>query len=96
MSAVETKTVSIKLGLDERTRIEHLAQARQRTAHWLMREAIGQYIVREEKRQSFRQDAIAAWDEYRETGLHATATEVETWLASWGSENELPAPVCHK
>lgn len=61
-----------------------------------MREAICQYVDREEKREAFRQDMIKAWEEYQETGLHATAAEVDTWLASWGTENELPAPVCHK
>ena len=93
---IAAKTVSVKLDPDTRARIESLAEARHRTAHWMMREAISQYVDREEKREAFRQDAIKAWDEYQETGLHATAGEVDAWLASWGTENELPAPVCHK
>ncbi|MDP2829422.1 MAG: hypothetical protein Q8O37_12550 [Sulfuricellaceae bacterium] len=48
------------------------------------------------KLEAFRQDAIKAWEEYQETGLHATAGEVDAWLASWGADNELPAPVCHE
>lgn len=93
---IVTKTVSVKLDLDIRARVENLAEARHRSAHWVMREAISQYVVREEKREAFRQDTIKAWNEYQETGLHATADEVNKWLASWGTENELPAPVCHK
>ena len=93
---IAAKTVSVKLDLDTRARVENLAEARQRTAHWVMREAITQYVDREEKRESFRQDTIKAWDEFQETGMHASATEVDNWLASWGTENELPAPVCHK
>ena len=96
MPTAAAKTVSVKLDHDMRTRMEHLAEVRHRTAHWMMREAIQQYIEREEKREAFRQDTIKAWDEYRETGLHATTDEVEAWLDSWGSENELPAPICHK
>ena len=88
--------MSVKLDSDTRTRIEHLAETRHRTTHWLMREAIKQYVEREEKREAFRQDTLKAWDEYQETGLHATTAEVDTWLASWGTENELPAPLCHK
>jgi predicted transcriptional regulator len=88
--------MSVKLDLITRTRVENLAEARHRSAHWLMREAIYQYVEREEKREAFRQDTIKAWDEYQETGLHATAAEVDTWLASWGTEDELPAPICHK
>ncbi len=61
-----------------------------------MREAITQYVEREEKREAFRQDTLRAWDEYRTTGLHATAEEVDAWLASWGTDDEGPAPECHK
>jgi predicted transcriptional regulator len=90
------KTISVKLDADIRTRLENLAEARQRSAHWVMREAINQYVEREEKREAFRQATIKAWDEYQETGLHATPAEVDAWLNSWGSVNELPAPLCHK
>ncbi len=33
-----------------------------------------QYVDREEKREAFRQDTLKAWEDYRTTGLHATAT----------------------
>ncbi|HQS97042.1 MAG: CopG family transcriptional regulator [Novosphingobium sp. 17-62-19] len=87
---------SIKLDDALKGRVQQLAQTRRRTSHWIMREAIAQYVEREEKRESFRQDTLKAWDEFQATGLHATADEVEKWLASWGSDNELPAPECHK
>jgi predicted transcriptional regulator len=93
---IAAKTVSVKLDPDIRARVENLAEARHRSSHWVMREAICQYVDREEKREAFRLDTIKAWEEYQETGLHATAAEVDTWLASWGTENELPAPICHK
>jgi predicted transcriptional regulator len=87
---------SIKLDDDMKGRVRHLAEARERTSHWIMREAIAQYVEREEKREALRQDSFKAWEEYQETGRHATAEEVDQWLASWGTDNELPAPECHK
>lgn len=93
---IAAKTVSVKLDADTRARLENLAETRNRSAHWVMREAISQYVDREEKREAFRQDTHKAWEDYQETGLHTTATAVDTWLASWGTDNELPAPVCHK
>jgi predicted transcriptional regulator len=90
------KTVSVKLDQDTRAKIENIAEAQNRSAHWVMREAISQYVDREEKRAAFRKDTLKAWDEYQQTGLHVTATEVDTWLASWGTENPLPTPICHK
>nr|WP_298415883.1 hypothetical protein [uncultured Halomonas sp.] len=61
-----------------------------------MREAIEQYVEREERRENFRQDTLKAWEDYQATGLHASADEVEKWLASWGTDDEVPAPTCHK
>lgn len=90
------KTFSVKLDADTRDRIEQLAESRHRSAHWVMREAIHQYVEREEKREAFRAETVKAWEEYQETGMHATAAEVDEWLASWGSDNELPSPPCHK
>jgi predicted transcriptional regulator len=87
---------SIKLDDDMKGRVRHLAEARERTSHWIMREAIVQYVEREEKREALRQDSFKAWDEYQETGQHATVEEVDQWLASWGTDNERPAPECHK
>ncbi|MDR2195551.1 MAG: CopG family ribbon-helix-helix protein [Gallionellaceae bacterium] len=91
-----TTATSIQLDDDLKGRIQHLADAHQRTSHWIVREAISQYVEREEKREALRQDALNAWKEYQRTGLHLTGEEVEEWLASWGTENELPPPVCHK
>ena len=90
------KVVSVKLDLETRVRIDGLAQARNRSPHWMMREAITQYVDREEKREIFRQETLKSWEEYQETGLHATSAQVDAWLASWGTENELPEPACHR
>ncbi|AAF84874.1 CopG family ribbon-helix-helix protein [Xylella fastidiosa] len=86
---------SIKLDDELKGRVQHLADVRRRTSHWIMREAIAQYVEREEKRETFRQDTLKAWEEFQATGLHVTTEEVEKWLSSWGTENELSAPVCH-
>lgn len=51
------------------------------------------YVVREEARDQF---ALDAWQHYQETGLHATGDEVMTWIESWGTDKELPPPVCHQ
>jgi len=87
---------SIKLDDELKGRVHSLASARRRTSHWIMREAIAQYVEREEKRETLRQDTLKAWEEFQSAGLHATAEEIETWLSSWGTDNELPAPECHE
>jgi predicted transcriptional regulator len=95
MTALAIRPVSVKLDTDTRARIDRLAINRRRTTHWVMREAIQQYVDREEKIENFRQETLKAWEVFQTTGLHATADEVNTWLLSWGTDNELPAPECH-
>ena len=96
MNATSIRPVAIKIDEDTRARIKRLAEARQRSSHWMMLEAIRQYVEREEKREAFRQDGIRAWNEYQASGLHVTGDEVIAWLDTWGEENEQAAPVCHK
>jgi predicted transcriptional regulator len=93
---VTTTAVAVKIDADIKKRLKNLAEAKQRSAHWLMCEAINQYVEREEKRASFRQDAMSAWEEYRETGLHVTGEEVVNWLKTWGTGNEKDVPKCHQ
>lgn len=94
-SATAAKPTSIKLDAVMRTRIEHLAQARQRSPHWMMREAIAQYVDREEQREAFRQDGIKAWDAYQATGLHSTQEESDAWLAKLEAGQDVEPPACH-
>ena len=88
-------TTSVKLDSDIKDRVQRLASARQRSAHWLIREAIEQYVEREEQRQQMRQEAVAAWDAYQATGLHVTAEEADTWLARLEAGEDVHPPKCH-
>lgn len=87
--------VAIKIDDDTKARVKRLAEARHRTAHWLMREAITQYVEREERREAFRQDTLKAWEEYRSTGLHVSADEADTWLAELEQGKDIEPPECH-
>jgi predicted transcriptional regulator len=71
------QTTSLKLDAETKARLKRLGDARRRTPHWLMREAIDQFLTREEARESFRQDALAAWAEFEATGLHVTEAEAD-------------------
>ena len=86
---------TVKIDDDLKERIQHLAGLRRRSAHWIMREAIQQYVEREEARESFRKEAQASWQAYRETGRHVTGQEARAWLATWGTDDEKAAPECH-
>lgn len=86
---------SLKIDDSLKSRVRRLASQRRRSAHWIMLEAIEQYVEREEARESFRQEALASWAAYRETGRHLTGQEVRDWLDGWGSDDEKAMPECH-
>jgi len=89
-------STSVKLDEALKSRIQRLADIRHRSAHWIMREAIQDYVEREEARERFKQEALASWKAYQETGRHLTGQEVRDWLDNWGSENETDLPECHE
>ena len=60
-----------------------------------MRQAVEQYLDREESREAVRRDAMAAWEAYQADGLHATAEEVDAWLAKLEAGDDVPPPECH-
>jgi predicted transcriptional regulator len=90
----KVSTTSLKLDDTVKKRVQRLASVRRRSPHWLMREAIEEYVEREEKREGFRQDALAAWDHYQTTGLHVTAEEADTWMAKLEAGKIVVPPKC--
>jgi predicted transcriptional regulator len=88
-------TTSVKLDVEVKERVQRLALARRRSPHWLMREAIEEYVEREEKRERFRQDALASWMHYQTTGQHVTAEEADAWLAKLETGRNAAPPKCH-
>ena len=94
MAAAGSRPVAIKIDEDTKARVKRLADARQRTPHWLMREAITQYVDREEKREAFRQDTLQAWEAFRATGQQVSADEADAWLDKLEQGSDVDPPAC--
>jgi predicted DNA-binding protein len=65
---------TIKLDDELKDRVHRLAGLRDRSAHWIMREAITQYVEREERRETFKQDAMRTEGCKRRTSSRAGDT----------------------
>ena len=87
---------SLKIDDALKDRIKELATQLRRSPHWIMLEAIKDYVEREEARESFKQEALASWAAYQQTGVHLTGQELCTWLNTWGTKEEKALPECHK
>jgi predicted transcriptional regulator len=90
-----SSTTSLKLDSKMKARVQRLASARRRSSHWVTCEAVEQHVEREEKREQFRQDALAAWTHYQTTGLYITAGEADNWLARLEAGKDAAPPECH-
>ncbi|MCF3945649.1 ribbon-helix-helix protein, CopG family [Acidiphilium sp. AL] len=86
---------SVKIGDELKNRVQHLAGLRRRSAHWIMREAIRQYVEREEQRETVKEDALRAWNDYRADGRHLTLDEADAWLAKLEASEDAEPPKCH-
>jgi predicted transcriptional regulator len=84
-----TKAVSVKFSPEELARIAVIAGKRDRSTHYLMREAITEYIAREEFKQSLSEEADAAWRDYKETGEFISLDRAVEWVKS--GKSELPS-----
>ncbi len=93
MTAVRSTTLKVEQGIKDR--VKRFADARHRTPHRIMLDAISEYVEREEKREAFRQDGIRAWEEYQTTELHVTHAEADAWLATLEQGLDAEPPACH-
>ena len=90
-----TGSVTIKLDAADRNRIESLASAKKRTPHYLMKEAILDYVKKEEARQNFIAAAQSSFEHYKETGLHISLDELSAWVEQVQQDPGAPVPPCH-
>ncbi len=89
-------SVTIKLDDADRDRIASLASVKKRTPHYLMKEAILEYVKREEARQNFIAAAESSFEHFKETGLHISLDEFSTWVDQVQQDAGAPAPSCHR
>jgi predicted transcriptional regulator len=88
--------LSIKLGIDKKDKLAWIAEKKERSVHFLLCQAVSDYIENETKRLEFYEDGRKALEHYKATGLHTTHEEMLAWARSLGTANELPKPKCHK
>lgn len=88
------KPMAIKLPQQDRERLQQLGLTKKRSAHWLAKEAISQFLDREEAAERFKQEALARWEDYCHSGKSVPHDAVMKWLDSWGTDHELEPPKC--
>ncbi|EGZ50650.1 MULTISPECIES: CopG family ribbon-helix-helix protein [Neisseria] len=72
--------VAVKLTPETKERLKSVAEQQDRSIHWLMKEAVNQFLDREERKAALRTAADESWRHYQETGSHLTLEEVNKWM----------------
>ena len=85
--------LSVKLDEQLERQLDALAEKTNRSKNYLAEEALKHYINQEEARESEKQEILARWEHYQETGEAVSNDVVTDWLDSWGTAQEKPCPV---
>ena len=80
--------------MDDETqaRLKALAAKKDRTAHWLMRKAIENYLEREEKYEQEKAEDMADYEEYLLSGKAIDNELVMSWLNDLANGKSSPCP----
>ncbi len=88
-----TITKVVKLDPNIKERLDRLGEAKNRSPHWLMKDAILRYLEEEELNEQLKQETLARWQE-AESGKTVSHKAVSRWLDTWGTETESKRPPC--
>ncbi|MCX5809866.1 MAG: ribbon-helix-helix protein, CopG family [Proteobacteria bacterium] len=86
--------MAVKLEPEIQDRLKRLAAAKRRSPHWLMKEALKEYVEKEEAAEKLRQETLERWEAYRLSGESVSNEAVMAWLDTWGTDNEMERPLC--
>jgi predicted transcriptional regulator len=89
---VATTTIGVKIDQTTKDRLRALAEAKDRTPHWIMKEALAQFLDREERREHGRREDQARWDRFVLTGESVPHERARQWLRSLAEGKEEPCP----
>jgi predicted transcriptional regulator len=74
-------TQAIKLDDETNNRLKALAQQRNRSAHWLLRDALQRYLAEEERYEHEKAEDLAEYEDYLLTGKAIANDTVASWLS---------------
>lgn len=85
-------TQALKLDDETNERLKTLARQRDRSAHWLMREALQRYLTEEERYEREKAEDLAEYEDYLLTGKAVDNKTVTSWLYELASGKKAAWP----
>jgi predicted transcriptional regulator len=82
---------SIRLSNDVEALLEKLAAKLDRSKNYLINQAVREFVARQAMEDDRWSDTLEALDSVK-SGKSIDASEIESWLQSWGSADEKAPP----
>lgn len=82
---------SIRLQPDVENGLDAVTEKLQRSRNWVINEAVREYIAKQSLEDQRWADTLEALEDVT-AGRVVSGEAIDAWLASWGTENELPMP----
>lgn len=82
-----TMTQGVKLDESTCERLKELGKLRDRSPHWLMRDAIEKYLEQEEHFEREKREDMERWETYQLTGKAVPHEKVAKWLSELAAGN---------
>jgi predicted transcriptional regulator len=86
----KTGVLSVRLDARMKRRLDRLAKASDRTASWLVQDAVASYLDAQEWQVAAIRDAVRDADERPTRSV--SHDRVKAWVKSWGTEREIERP----
>ena len=86
----QSETVTVRLPIEVKQKLEALATSTNRSKSWLAAQAIAAYV--EEQSWQLQQIQAALLLADSEEAVWVEGEAVDAWLNSWGTETEKPTP----
>lgn len=90
---MQQQTTGIRIDRSVKARLSALGKEKDRSSHYLMKEAIAQYLEREEAKLAEARLLDERWKEYQLTGETISHDAVTEWANNLGTEKEFPCPL---
>lgn len=89
------EVTSVKLGY-RKTILQELAQDLGSSVHSIVIDAVDNHIELLKAKQAYDRQAMKAYQNFKETGLHITLNEFKDWVDSLEMDEPKDMPQCHK
>ena len=85
-------TLGVKVDEQLHERLKMMAELKDRSAHWIIKQAIEQYLVQEEALARDRREDRERWERYALTGEAVPNTAAVAWLDDLAAGRKAPWP----